>query len=93
MSYELFAVGEHVITLGQVLLVPAVFVVGLLLVRWGGRAISSRLTANNVNADLAHLVARGFYVVGIAVVAITTLDLMNVPLTAFAFVSLSLIHI
>ena len=87
LSYELFAVGEHVITLGQVLLVPAVFVVGLLLVRWGGRAISSRLTANNVNADLAHLVARGFYVVGIAVVAITTLDLMNVPLTAFAFVS------
>ena len=55
--------------------------------RWIDRFISARMTANNVNADVVQLVSRAFYIVGIAVLAITTLDLLNVPLTAFAFVS------
>jgi len=87
LSTPLITFSEQSVTSGQILLVPAVILFGLLLVRWCGRLISSRMTANDVNADVVQLVSRAFYIVGIGVLAITTLDLLNVPLTAFAFVS------
>lgn len=87
LNLTLFTLGERHVTLGQVLIVPLVLVVGLLLARWSANAISKRLTRRGVNPDVVQLVRRGFYVAAIAVVAITTLDLLNVPLTAFAFIS------
>jgi len=75
------------ITLGQWILVPCLLVVGFILAGWGIRAISNRLIAKNVDANIVHLVRRVFYILAIIVLAITTLDLINVPLTAFAFVS------
>ena len=79
--------GEQTITLGQILFVPTVIVAGFILVRWSVRIVTSRLTTRSVNADVIQLVSRAIYVIGIAVIVITTLDLLNVPLTAFAFVS------
>ena len=87
LSKTLIVVGEQTITVGQVIAVPAVVLFGYILIRWIGRFISSRMTAKNVNADVVQLISRAFYIVGIAILAITTLDLLNVPLTAFAFVS------
>ncbi len=40
-----------------------------------------------MSPDVVHLVRRVFYIVAVAVLVITALDLVNVPLTAFAFVS------
>ena len=62
-------------------------IVGYLAIGWLARLITSRMTARKVQADVIHLVRRIFYVVALAVLGITTLDLLNVPLTAFAFVS------
>lgn len=45
------------------------------------------MAQRQVEADVIHLVRRVFYIVALAILAITTLDLLNVPLTAFAFVS------
>ena len=45
------------------------------------------MAAQGVSADLVQMISRGFYIVAIAVLVITTLDLLNIPLTAFAFVS------
>ena len=87
LNKPLLVFAEHSITVGQILAVPAVVLLGFLLISWVGRFISSRMTAKNVNADVIQLVSRAFYVVGIAILTITTLDLLNVPLTAFAFVS------
>ena len=55
--------------------------------RWLGGVITARLKDNNINADVIQLVSRAFYVIGIAILVMTTLDLLKVPLTAFAFVS------
>ena len=74
-------------TLGQILIIPTVLIVGYLAIRWLARIITHRLVARNMQADVVHLVRRIFYVVALVVLAITTLDLLNVPLTAFAFVS------
>ena len=87
LGKTLIVFGDQSITVGQVIAVPVVVLLGYLLIRWIDRFISARMTAKNVNADVVQLVSRAFYIVGIAVLAITTLDLLNVPLTAFAFVS------
>jgi len=87
LNRPIFMFGEQTITLGQILFVPTVIVAGFILVRWSVRIVTSRLTTRSVNADVIQLVSRAIYVIGIAVIVITTLDLLNVPLTAFAFVS------
>ncbi len=87
LNVQLFTLGEQPVTVLQLLVVPLLIVVGILLIRWGARVISRRLTARQVNPDVVHLVRRVFYIVAIAVLVITALDLVNVPLTAFAFVS------
>jgi len=74
-------------TLGQILIIPTVLIVGYLAIRWLARIITHRLVARNMQADVVHLVRRIFYVVALVILAITTLELLNVPLTAFAFVS------
>ncbi len=87
LNQPLFTLSDQTITVGQLLLVPTVVLVGLFLIRWGGRKLVTRMEARNLNADIVQLISRAFYIVGLAVLIITTLDLLNVPLTAFAFVS------
>ncbi len=82
-----FTVNNQEFLIGQLLAIPLLLVVAYLLVRWGGRIIVRRLTERKLNQDLVHLIKRVFYVLAIAVVVITLLDLINVPLTAFAFIS------
>ena len=78
---------DPAITVGQLLIIPTVVIIGFILVRWLGGVITARLKDNNINADVIQLVSRAFYVIGIAILVMTTLDLLKVPLTAFAFVS------
>lgn len=79
--------GDRDLTLLQVLSVPLLLIVGFGLIRWGGRAIGSRLSRSAVNPDLVHLIRRLFFILTLTMLAFTMLDLLNVPLTAFAFVS------
>lgn len=83
----IFSVSGQDFTLGQLLLIPAVLIIGYLVIRWLARIITKRLVARNLQADVVHLVRRIFYIVALAVLFITTLELLNVPLTALAFVS------
>ncbi len=83
----IFTLSDQSYTLGQMLLIPTVLIVGYLVIQWLARIITNRLVARNMQADVVHLVRRIFYVIALAILAITTLDLLNVPLTAFAFVS------
>lgn len=89
MSFDdvIFTVSGQEFTLGKLLIIPATLVVGYLLIRWLALLITNRMVAVNLQPDLVHLVRRIFYIIALAVLAITLLDLINVPLTAFAFVS------
>lgn len=82
-----FSLGDQQVTFGQLLIVPTLVIVGLLLTKWLVRIVSNRLASRNVNPDVIHLVRRVFYILAVAVLFMTLLDLINVPLTAFAFVS------
>lgn len=83
----LFTISGQSFTLGQILIIPTVVIVGILAIGWLARIITNRMIARKMQPDVIHLIRRIFYVVALVVLGITTLDLLNVPLTAFAFVS------
>ena len=83
----LFVVGEQIITVGQLLLVPFVLVVGWLVIGVIVRISVRRMEANAVSADVVHLVRRVIYIVALTLLCFTVIDLLNLPLAAFAFVS------
>lgn len=87
LNTVVFTFGDRSVTVFQILVVPLLVLVGFMTIRWSERWLSRKLTARGVNADLIHLMHRVFLVVAIAVLVVTTLDLLNVPITAFAFVS------
>jgi small-conductance mechanosensitive channel len=86
-NINLFDVAGQTVTLGQILLIPILVVLGIWLTRKTVGIISRRLIARGVQADLVHLVKRILYVLAIVMLAITTLDFLDVPITAFAFLS------
>lgn len=75
------------ITIGDWLVVPLVLVVGYLLMQWLVSFITKRLIAKDVDVNMIQLIRRLVYVVASIILVITTLDLVNIPLTAFAFIS------
>ena len=87
LNTKLISLGDIQLTVSQILIVALIVVVGFLLARWIDKRFSSRLTAHKMNADVVHLIRRVFYIVVIVVLIFTVLDLLNVPLTAFAFIS------
>lgn len=87
LNQVIFTISGQAFTLGQVLIIPTTLVIGYLAIHWLARMITKRMVAGKMQPDLIHLIRRIFYVVTFVVLSITVLDLLNVPLTAFAFVS------
>ncbi|MFT5740472.1 MAG: small-conductance mechanosensitive channel, partial [Gammaproteobacteria bacterium] len=87
LNTVLFTLSEQEFTLGQLLIIPATAIVGIIIIRWLAQVITNRMLARHIQPDLVHLMRRIYYIIAIAVLTITTLDMLNVPLTAFAFVS------
>ena len=87
LEYRVFTLSGSEITLGDLLLIPTFLLIGLLLLNYALRMTESALKRRDVSPDIIQIIRRGVYVLGLIVIAITLLDLINVPLTAFAFVS------
>lgn len=87
LSYEFFSIVGHSITLGGVLLIPAMAVIGFWATKYLVRFLTAKLTKRNADPNIIHLVRRLLYAIAISVIAITVLDIINVPITAFAFLS------
>ncbi len=87
LGTTLFTLYSHPFTLGEILLVPLVLVGGWWLTNKFAHLATFRLRKTGASADTVHLFKRIFYIIALAVLLITTLDFLNVPLTAFAFLS------
>ena len=87
LNISVASIAEQPITIGDILLVPTFLLFGFLLTKWLVKLITQRLTTKNTDPNVIHLLQRVFYVVAIAIIVITTLDVINVPITAFAFLS------
>ena len=87
LAYSIITISDRDITLGTVLLIPVVLLMGVLITRWLVKLLTNRLTSKKTDPNIIHLLQRVFYIIAMAILLITTLDLINVPITAFAFLS------
>lgn len=87
LSTDIITIAEQPITLGGILLIPVILFGGYLFTKWSVKFITNRLTSKNTDPNIIHLLQRVLYVIAISILVITTLDLINIPITAFAFLS------
>jgi small-conductance mechanosensitive channel len=87
LSRPLFQIGDVSMTMAQLLLVPLVIALSLLVTRWIVGGLTRQMLARGHNANLVQMAARGIWVLTIIVLFMASLGLLNVPLTAFAFLS------
>ena len=73
------------ITVGEILLVLALVVVGYYGSRLLVYLLGRRMNKSSMQADVIHVMKRVIFIVFLVVVALTALSLLGIPLTAFAF--------
>ena len=74
-------------TVGMLILIPLMLIVAVWLLKFISKIIPRLLIKNGVTPDAVHLINRVVQILVLVMLVITTLDILNVPLTAFAFVS------
>ncbi len=87
LSTELFTLFDVTFTTGDLVAVPLIYVIGIWVIGKLAHLATYRLRASGASPDTIHLFKRIFYILAIAILVVTSLDVMNVPLTAFAFLS------
>ena len=86
-NFVVLPFGDHGVTIGEILFAAFFIFLGFFLARWLEKKLSVRLAERSVRAEVIHLIRRVYYTLVIAILVVTTLDLINVPLAAFAFIS------
>ena len=83
----LLQLGGTTITVGQVAGVVLLVLGGSLFVVWSARRVAAYLRKKVVSQDLIQMLYRAWLIIGFIILAFITLNMLNVPLTAFAFIS------
>ena len=87
LAVNVFTISQQPITLGELLAIPLFLFIGIIFTKSIITLLTKRLTKSKTDPNIIHLLQRILYVVAIAILAITALDMINVPITAFAFLS------
>jgi small-conductance mechanosensitive channel len=74
-------------TVGMLILIPVMFLLAVWLLKFISKIVPRLLSKNGATPDAVHLINRVVQILVLVVMVITALDILNVPLTAFAFVS------
>ncbi|MFQ3322216.1 MAG: small-conductance mechanosensitive channel [Pseudomonadales bacterium] len=86
-AIKTFTLGGYDVTVGQLVFIPLVIICGYLLLSWLVRRTTTEMRNRGMDANIIQVVRRAIYILGLIVLSISALDLLNVPLTAFAFIS------
>lgn len=87
INYPLFTFNDRVITLVELLTVPVWLILSVWIAHLLISKLGDKLRNKNKDPNVIHLVQRVLYIVALTVIFITTLSMLNVPITAFAFLS------
>ncbi|UYI49955.1 mechanosensitive ion channel [Vibrio natriegens] len=87
LETTLFTFNDQPITLWAILMVPTWILVSLWLSKILIKAVTSRMASAGKDPNIIHLVKRILFVIALGIIFLTTLSLINVPITAFAFLS------
>jgi len=87
LATQVLHIGGSDVTVEQLLSTHLFFLVGFMAVRWTTQFLGHQLRKRELGADVVHLLTRAWFILGLAILTISTLDLLNVPLAAFGFIS------
>ena len=87
LSSTVITISEQPISLGELLMLPLLLIAGVIITKWIVKLITNRLTSKKTDPNFIHLLQRILYIIAITILVVTTLDFINVPITAFAFLS------
>jgi small-conductance mechanosensitive channel len=87
LDITLLDFSDTLITIGQVIEVVLTILLGSLLVLWVTRVLKNHLTKRGRSQDLIQMLSRAFLILGFVVLTFIVLDLLQVPIAAFAFIS------
>ena len=86
-SYQLFTINDQVYTVGRLGLIVFLLLLAFWLFRKSNNFLATRLEQSELPADMILLLQRIYVIIALIVLAMLVLDLLQVPLSAFAFVS------
>lgn len=86
-AIKAFTLGGYDVTVGQLVFIPLIIICGYLLLGWLVRRTTAEMRSRGMDANIIQVVHRAIYILGLIILSISALDLLNVPLTAFAFIS------
>ncbi|TMO77045.1 mechanosensitive ion channel protein [Pseudoalteromonas sp. S3785] len=87
LSFVIFTYNDVHITVAKVIQVPLILFAMWFVVTRIGKLIKKTLLAKKISQDAVHLFTRIYFILSIAILIFTSLEVLNIPLTAFAFVS------
>jgi len=86
-SYQLFTINDQVYTVSRLGLIVALLLLAFLLFKISNKFLATRLEQSELPPDMILLLQRVYVIIALIVLAMLVLDLLQVPLSAFAFVS------
>ncbi|MBV7317060.1 mechanosensitive ion channel family protein [Shewanella sp. NIFS-20-20] len=87
LSFVIVNVAGFEITVLQLIQIPLLILLIWFVVTRIGKLIRMGLIKRNVSADAVHFFSRLYFVITAIILVFTTLEILNIPLTAFAFIS------
>ena len=87
LSLVIFTYNDVHITVAKVIQVPLILFAMWFVVTRIGKLIKKTLLAKKISQDAVHLFTRIYFILSIAILIFTSLEVLSIPLTAFAFVS------
>ncbi|TWD41966.1 mechanosensitive ion channel-like protein [Vibrio crassostreae] len=87
LEMTLFTFNGQPVTLWALLAVPIWVITSFWISKLVIKAIKSKLTASGKDPNIVHLIERVLFVLALCIIFITTLSMLNIPITAFAFLS------
>lgn len=87
LAFVIFTYNDVNITVAKVIQVPLILFAIWFVVTRIGKLIKKTLLAKKISQDAVHLFTRIYFILSIAILIFTSLEVLSIPLTAFAFVS------
>lgn len=87
LEQPLLTFAGNTLTVLDLLIVPTVLLLGIIFIGWSSRTLKKVMRRRDITPDAIQVITRAYWVVAYALLFLGLLSLLNIPLTAFAFVS------
>ncbi|KGY12044.1 mechanosensitive ion channel protein [Vibrio tubiashii] len=87
LEMTLFTFNDQPVTLWAILAVPTWVVSSLWIAKLVIKRVCTKLTSSGKDPNIVHLIQRILFVIALGIIFLTTLSMLNIPITAFAFLS------